>query len=359
MDDKRGIYDRPTKQGESEDRPAVDVLRDHRPRMWRTFIFSLLLMVGLLGVTAFLLHMQELRVELADEEATDTESLLFDTDPARVRQEPEAQAPMRPLFDFDALTPPPAATPAPVEPGQAVDAMREMRMGADYLRALEFDRAEEHARAALAIWPEMEVALRMLGVIFLNTGRFNEASVVLNRAQQQSPANAEIYNNLGLAYLHQGDMPRAADLLETALDLDPNRAISSLNLGFVYLALHRNDLAADYIAHGLERFPRNVEARNNLAVAYIRLNRFVEARRELQILIDASPSLAFPYFNMAISYALDRNFEMAMDWIEMGARVCSLRELQEFLADPDFDIMRSFPPFMAFIDEHFGPGVGA
>lgn len=354
MDNKPDIYARPAAKEKESAAPSVDVSKYRRPAMWRTFVLFLLLMLGLLAFTAILLHMQEQRRDLVEVEAQREEDLAFGTEPARPRPAPDAEAPLRPLFEFEPLVPLPAAPPATVDQGQVVDAMRQVRLGADYLREREFDRAEELAREALRIWPDMEVALRMLGVIFLNTGRFGESVTVLNRALQQNPANAEVYNNLGIAYLHQGNLPRAAELLETALDLDPDRAVSSLNLGFVYLALHEHDLAVDYIAHGLERFPQSVEARNNLAVAYIRLHRFPEARQHLQVLIDGSPSLAFPYFNMAISHALDRDFESAMEWIERGSRICSPRELQEFLADPDFDIMRSFPAFMSFIDDHFG-----
>ena len=359
MDNKPGIYDRPTEKQKEVSAPAADLLRDRRPAMWRTFVFFLLLMIGLLAVTAILLHMQEQQRELMELETPREDVAEFDTDPARPRPSPEPESPMRPLFKFEPLAPPRAEPPAAVEPGQVVEAMRQVRTAANYLREQEFDRAEELAREALSTWAEMEVALRMLGVIFLNTGRFSESIDVLNRALQQNPASAEIYNNLGLAYLHRGDFPRATEYLETALDLDPDRAVSSLNLGFVYLAQHRHDLAADYIAHGLERFPQSVEARNNLAVAYIRLQRFPEARQHLQMLIDAAPSLAFLYFNMAISYALDRDFESAMRWIERGAGVCSLQELQEFLADEDFDIMRNFQPFRAFIDDRFGVAHGS
>ena len=357
MNEDRGIYDRPPEDERPRETGApYNALQDERPRMWRTFGLFMALMVSLLSITAYFLYLEEKDMEEENTFATQ----LDDLDATRTnREEVAAAAPVAtvaiPYLDIDKeLAADILENPtAGLDPDRMVEAMREVRAGRDYLAQREFDGAEMHCERALEIWPDMNVALRLLGVIYWQRGRFDDSILVLERALNGNPFSAEILNNMAMSYLQKRNNQKAQELLETALDLNPDFYITSLNLGFLYLAQRRYDLAAEYIEYGLDGFPENVNARNNLAVALMRLQRMDEAREHLRTVIEAAPGVADIRFNMAITYVMTGDLDGAMEWIKRAARNCTLPELQGFLADPDFDPIRNFPAFLEFIDDMF------
>jgi len=356
MSDEHGIYERADQDSpKAEGGIPYNAMRDDRPRMWRTFGLFILLMVGILSITSYFLYQEE--QELEDQANLGSE--LEEVDSQGTNDVdipvPVIESVFQPYIDLDnnfqvddlgELT-------VARDPDKIVEAMREARMARDYLAQREYDGAQLHCERALEIWPDMNVALRLLGVVFWKRGRFDESIMVLERALEGDPFSAEIFNNMAMAYLQKGQPDKARDLLETALDLNPEFYITSINLGFLYLTQRRYDLAAEYMEFGLTGFPDNVNARNNLAVALMRLHRLDEAREHLRRVMDASPGVAYPYFNMALTYVVGGDAETATEWVLQGDRNCTLRELQEFLADPDFDDIRNYGPFRDFVAEKF------
>lgn len=278
---------------------------------------------------------------------------------------------VEPLLGVPSLAPPPAVTnlPAPegpppppsdrvtdtvevpqIEPEKMAQAMGETRIAYRYLQARELNKAEQHARRALEIAPDMNAALRTLGMIYVQRGQFDQSILLLEKALNGDPYNPETYSNLGIAYMQKGMLGKAEELLQTALQLSPGYHVAFLNLGLLALMRGRYDSAADYLERGLELVPNDPVVRNNLAVSLMRLGRYEESRKHLDVIIETRPSTSSAYFNMAITYVLEGNFEAAMQWIESGSRHCSPVACQKFLADSDFNPIRKYPPFKAFVE---------
>jgi tetratricopeptide (TPR) repeat protein len=251
---------------------------------------------------------------------------------------------------------PAVAEPAPepqtadIDPEKMAQAMKELRLANDYLRVREFDPAEEHAKKALAVVPEMNHAQRLLGVIYTQRGQFDQAIAILERALKSNLFSAETYNNLATAYMQKGMLDKAEELLQTALQINPEYYFAYLNLGLLYLTKGQYEAAADNLERALNRVPNDPGPRNNLAVALLRLGRYEDARRNLQTIVDGNPQIPNSYFNMAITYVLEKKYSDAMAWIHRGAQHCSPMVCQQFLSDNDFNVMRGQPEFQKLLE---------
>jgi tetratricopeptide (TPR) repeat protein len=241
------------------------------------------------------------------------------------------------------------APPADVSPARMAEAMGHLRIGNEYLRARDLERAEEEVRGALAIWPNMNAGLRMLGMIHIQRGQFDQAIVALERAQRSDPFSAETYNNLATAYMQKRMLDRAEELLLTSLQIRPGFSVAELNLGLLYILWGRYDEAIGHLEEALVQLPDHPSLLNNLAVCHIRLGRYEEARIPLLRLVERSTANAAPYFNLAITYALQEQYGEAMARIRQGAEHCSPAECQTYLKDSDFDRLRGFPEYQQFV----------
>jgi tetratricopeptide (TPR) repeat protein len=344
MDKRPDIYESPRSPAGKEGGGRV-VEPSHaeiRARTWRNSLVFLLAMLALLGLALWLVHIQEQRIR--SREITGEETVVPEPPYARLLR-------MTNVAPDLAIPVGGPAEPVPaIEPERMAEAMAQLRLGNEYLFAREFDRAEYHAQQALQIWTNMNAALRLLGAAYTQRGQFDQGIAVLEKALRGDPFNAEIYNNMATAFMQKGAMLKAEELLQTALQIAPEYAATLLNLGLLYLARAQYEPAADYLERGLDRLPDEPAPRNNLAVAQIRLGRYDDARRNLEIVIRQRPRIANTYFNMAITYALEKNLEQAMVWIRRGGERCSPVLCQKFLSDSDFNSLRGLPEFQNFLN---------
>jgi Flp pilus assembly protein TadD len=95
--------------------------------------------------------------------------------------------------------------------------------------------AETNIMAALAMAPDNDYSLFVLGRLRLAQGKFDEALDALSRAAQINPDDAEIQNNLGVALSEKGLRGPAEAALRRAVQIDPSCADAHANLAFVYI----------------------------------------------------------------------------------------------------------------------------
>ncbi|MGD9874128.1 MAG: tetratricopeptide repeat protein [Kiritimatiellia bacterium] len=236
---------------------------------------------------------------------------------------------------------------AQLDPQKMTAAMGEMRKAQDFLRAGNYDMAIMHTRKAMDIQPEMDAALRMLGVIYIQRGQFDQAISVLEKALAKDAYNPETLSNLSTAYLQRGNREKAEELLLTAVQIKPDYYVGYVNLGLLFLASSQYESAAEYFEQAMSGIPENAALRNNYAVALLRLGRFEEAREHLNWLISHYPEIPESYFNMAITHVYENDANSALAWISKGAERCSPSALQEYLRDSDFNAIREHPGFLA------------
>ncbi len=95
--------------------------------------------------------------------------------------------------------------------------------------------AEDFARKAIALQPDLPLAHLLLGEVALARAQFPEAIMELNRERELNPLNGSVYDRLGDAYVRSGDDEKAREALSRAVLLEPNATGPYILLGRVML----------------------------------------------------------------------------------------------------------------------------
>jgi serine/threonine-protein kinase len=208
------------------------------------------------------------------------------------------------------------------------------------------DEAIRYWTAALSLRPDSAHVAHNLAVSLLETGRTEEAFVLLEQARERSPGAAGLLALLGRAHFHQGRLREAEACLRDALARDGQHTGAWLQLGNVHnsrgqieesalcyakvLKLDRDHAGAHHnlgrllalkgvTAKAVHHLRRAVELRPELASAHLDLasvlqkgNRPAEAvaayRRFLDLRTDRDPQAALVHVNVAA--ALDSTGDM-------------------------------------------------
>ena len=139
--------------------------------------------------------------------------------------------------------------------------------------------------------PELDVEE---GLIFLKSGRWQEAEPLLDRAYAAHPQDENVLNALGLlAWEHKHNLAEAESYFTRALAIhtakDDFQASLHNNLGGVYGDLQQFSLALDQFQSAVAISPDDAEYHTNLAVALAELNRYEEAVAEIKIALRIAP----------------------------------------------------------------------
>ncbi|HMP73174.1 MAG TPA: tetratricopeptide repeat protein [Kiritimatiellia bacterium] len=348
MKESRNIYEKPEAPKQQEPLPRYEHSLDELwQRTRRNVIVVVVIVVGLLAVAGIFFLIDESRHHVDVDELPVTEVARR---PAAPR--PVAEPARFPQMDFSLDETRPDEAPH-LAPQKMAEAMGYLRIGQQFLRAREFDRAEEEVLKALEIWPDMNAGLRMLGAIYTQRGQFDQAILLLERSMRKDPFSPETLNNLAINFMQKNMMQRAEELLLTSMQIRPDYSVANLNLALLYLRWGRYALAAEHYEVAQRSLPDNSSLLNNLAVCYIRLGEFDDARQQLGRLIALDDGHAAAFFNYAITYTLEGRVEEALEWIRKGARRCTPTQLYTFLSDTDFDPIRTHPGFREFLEGAF------
>lgn len=353
MTGNRNIYAAPEGRTTPDVAPGdVDLTpREIRRRAWRRTIWSVVFMSLLLlgAVRLFDVHQQHAeRAELDDLAEEGWSAPVVDRSLAEREPVERLPAPL-PLERLDEAV----AVESGLSPGRAADAMAHLRTARMYLADQQWEAGEQSVREALAIWPGMPQALRMLGFVLTQQGRFDQALRVLTAARQADPGHPEVYNTLAAVLIQQGEFDLAEEMLFTSLRIQPDYVQAQLNLGMLYLAAGRYERAVDAFSDVLESRPEQMAIRNNLAVSLLRIGRIEAAREQLRRLIADHPEVPAWYYNMAITYIEEQKPKVALEWVKAAAGRSSPMEFRQYMLDDDFDEFRGWPPFMEFKEEAF------
>ena len=142
--------------------------------------------------------------------------------------------------------------------------------------------AEEFARKALALKPDLPLAHQLLGEVALARAQFSEAIAEFEKERELNPLNGNLYDRLGDAYVRAGDDAKAQEALSRAVLLEPNATGPYILLGRVMLNQQNYLLATLYLERALAMDPGNYLTHNLLGQAYRRTGRTVDADKEFQ-----------------------------------------------------------------------------
>jgi predicted Zn-dependent protease len=143
--------------------------------------------------------------------------------------------------------------------------------------------AQQSARKALELDPQLPLAHALLGEIALAGEHLDEAIAEFEKERLRNPLDGGIYDRLGDAYTRAGDYTKAQQSLQRALLLEPNSTGPYILMGKVLLKQQDPASAKMYLERAEAMDPGNYITHSLLGQAYRSLGRTEDASREIQM----------------------------------------------------------------------------
>lgn len=96
------------------------------------------------------------------------------------------------------------------------------------------EEVEAVARKILSVSPDDEAAYRLLGALYKELGRFDDACSCLKKVLETRPTSAETYRDMGVILVQDARHSEAEGYLRKALELNPNDVIAQGLLLFIF-----------------------------------------------------------------------------------------------------------------------------
>jgi tetratricopeptide (TPR) repeat protein len=162
--------------------------------------------------------------------------------------------------------------------------------------------------------PRSWLALNNLGLIYKDSGEYDKALELLDRAIEIKPSSTESFTARGLVHRGMGDADAAMEDLDRAVELDPAYPLARLNRGELLLDLGRGDLAIDDLEVFLAANPDYLPARRMAIRALVETGRHEAALEHLNAIVRMRPDYQ-AYLNRGVTLGhLGRNEEAAADF---------------------------------------------
>jgi len=148
----------------------------------------------------------------------------------------------------------------------------------------EFDPvAEEYAKKAVALDPQLPLAHFLLGELYLYESRIAEAITEFKKELAINPANANVYYKLADAYSRAQKFEDAERLLQRSIWLDASSTGPYILMGQILEKKGEFELAEHALKHAAAMDPNNSITHHLLGQTYRDLGRAEDADRELKI----------------------------------------------------------------------------
>ena len=208
--------------------------------------------------------------------------------------------------------------------------------------------AEAAFKRAIELNPNYGPAHQWYGVSLAGAGRLDEAVAELKRAQQVDPQSLTISAVVGWMLYLARDYDQAIDQVKTVLEMDANFALAHRYLGLIYeqKGMYAEAISEFQQAESLSG-ARPLDS-GALAHAYAIAGKSAEARQILTKVIERSPRVYFPSYDIALIYLGLGEKDLAFDWLEKAFQERS-PWLIHLNVDPRFDPVRSDPRFRELV----------
>ena len=128
-----------------------------------------------------------------------------------------------------------------------------------------YAEAADFARAIIERFPQHGFSWKVVGAVFQQMGRIEDALAPMQKAVDQLPNDAEAHHNLGNTLCSLGRLNEAEASFRRALQINPKYAKAYCNLGTTLYDLHRLNEAEVSYRQALQINPKLAVAHYNLA----------------------------------------------------------------------------------------------
>ncbi len=185
------------------------------------------------------------------------------------------------------------------------DSLRLARLGWQALQSGRAQEAEQQFRQALIIDVRSAEALHGLAVIGHQTGNFQPALELFDRALAVKSGNASVHVNRGNTLNALQRYQEAIESYRRALEISPGLASALANMANALNAMGQLDAAIEVLqqAQGLQ--PESVEVLNNLGNLYKDRGEIQETMRCYQVALNIEPLMSQAFSNLLAAGKVD------------------------------------------------------
>ena len=140
------------------------------------------------------------------------------------------------------------------------------------------------------------------GISFLRSGDYSNAILVLNRAAQLSPENAQYRKQLAYAYYLNNNFSQAEKVIREVLRSDAADVQTYQIAGNIYRSMKDLKAAERNYKRGLNQFPESGDLYNEMGQVYYDQRKVSEALRSWTKGIEVDPDYPSNYYNAARTY---------------------------------------------------------
>jgi predicted O-linked N-acetylglucosamine transferase (SPINDLY family) len=173
--------------------------------------------------------------------------------------------------------------------------------------------AEALYRQILQVDPGQVDALHLLGVIYCQQQRWQEAEPLLREALRRDPNSSAFQNSWGRFQLLTGNQEEALKALRRALELSPQNPEAHYNLAEAELAAKNFDAAVQRYEQTLMIRPVYPEARFGLAQAIRQRDGWAAAIPHYQLAVAQAPDSPVTHRFLAMALQLSNHLSEALD----------------------------------------------
>lgn len=153
------------------------------------------------------------------------------------------------------------------------------------------DLAEQKFLRALVLRPNYSVARNDLGVLYMETGRWNNAIQQFKAVKDDLfyPNHSYARINLGLAYMGKGDYSAALEEFSAVRATDPRNPIVKVSIGRVFFAQGKTEQAIHEYLTAIKIAPEYIQAYYHLGLAQMKQSQLSEARASFKEVVKLAP----------------------------------------------------------------------
>ncbi|NBX75837.1 MAG: tetratricopeptide repeat protein [Proteobacteria bacterium] len=196
-----------------------------------------------------------------------------------------------------------------------------LQLSSDMFAQRNYPKSLEFCLESIQVDPDFAPALNHLGIIYMETKRFNKAEEAFNQALKKQPQYPEVLNNLGVLMNRQDRFSEAVGFFDRALKSDnyvtPENALT--NMGYSYFRLGNLTKAKVYHQRALDILPDFCLANKNLGDVYAKDKKFPKA-------VD--------FYNKALSTCPlyeESHYKLGLALMKMGQRNMAKNELEKLV----------------------------
>ena len=191
-------------------------------------------------------------------------------------------------------------------------------LGVVYLQNCRYEEALQNIQEALAIKPDNAAAYSNLGRVLHESKRWDEAVTSYDQAIRLQPNFAEAHYNKGNALRELKKFDDAIASYEAAIQHKHHYAEAYQNLGVIAQELRQIDKAIAHYDQAIALKPNSAETHSNRGVALKAIHRIEEAIQAFDQAIALQPNYAQAYWNKSITLLLSGQYEEGWQLFEWG-----------------------------------------